>query len=36
MSDSFSADIMKNSTLDSLTADYLDELILRAQAIRLE
>lgn len=35
MSDFFS-DIMKNGALDSLTADQLDELILRAQAIRSE
>ncbi|MBQ3256408.1 MAG: IS1595 family transposase [Oscillospiraceae bacterium] len=35
MSDLF-ADIMKNGALDSLTADQLDELILRAQAIRSE
>ena len=33
MSDFFS-DIMKNGALDSLTADQLDELIIRAQAIR--
>ena len=35
MSDLF-ADIMKNGAFDSLTADQLDELILRAQAIRSE
>ena len=35
MSDFFS-DIMKNGALDSLTADQLDELIIRAQAIRSE
>lgn len=35
MSDFFS-DIMKNGALDSLTADQLDELITRAQAIRSE
>ena len=35
MSDFFS-DIMKNGTLDSLAADQLDEMILRAQAIRSE
>lgn len=35
MSDFFS-DIMKNGALDSLSADQLDELILRAQAIRSE
>ena len=29
-------DIMKNGALDSLTADQLDELILRAQEIRSE
>ncbi len=35
MSDFFS-DIMKNGALDSLTADQLDELIIRAQEIRSE
>ena len=35
MSDFFS-DIMKNGALDSLTADQLDELIIRAQAIKSE
>lgn len=35
MSDLFS-DIMKNGALDSLTADQLDELIIRAQAIKSE
>lgn len=35
MSDLFS-DIMKNGALDSLTADQLDELIIRAQEIRSE
>ena len=35
MSDFFS-DIMKNGALDSLTADELDELIIRAQAIKSE
>ena len=35
MSDFFS-EVMKNGTLDSLTVDQLDELIIRAQAIRSE
>lgn len=35
MSDFFN-DIMKNGALDSLTADQLDELIIRAQAIKSE
>ena len=32
----FFSDIMKNGALDSLTADQLDELIIRAQAIKSE
>ena len=32
----FFSDIMKNGALDSLTADQLDELIIRAQAKKSE